>query len=193
MKKSDEMKELIIKTTIDLIAESDGDITTINTRAIADKAQVGTGLVNYHFQTKENLIEICVERMIGKVIAAFAPSVAGLSPMAQLKHTVQLVFDFLIGNPAVSKISILSDYKNPKNDDNTMKSTLGLYRALGDFSIPKNDRFILAFTLVSVMQTLFLRREQSEELFGYDLHNKERSDEVLDLIIDNLFGGFGQV
>jgi AcrR family transcriptional regulator len=190
MKKSDEMKELIIKTTIDLITESDGDITTISTRAIADKAQVGTGLVNYHFQTKENLIEICVERMIGKVIAEFAPVVVETSPMAQLKHRAKLVFDFLIGNPAVSKISILSDHKNPKNDDNTIKSTMGICRALGDFGVPENDRFILAFALVSVMQALFLRREQSEELFGYDLHIKERRDEVLDLIIDNLFGGF---
>ena len=71
-----------------------------------------------------------------------------------------------------------------------MKSTMGICRALCDFGIPENDRVILAFALVSVMQALFLRREQSEELFGYDLHIKERRDEVLDLIIDNLFGGF---
>ena len=191
MKKSKEVKEKIIGTTISLITESDGDVANINTRTIAEKANVGVGLVNYHFQTKENLIEICVERMIGEVIAEFAPVMAEGSPMAQLKQRTKLVFDFLIDNPAVSKISILSDHKNPKNEDNTMKSTMGICRALCDFGIPENDRVILAFALVSVMQALFLRREQSEELFGYDLHIKERRDEVLDLIIDNLFGGFG--
>jgi len=190
MKKSKEVKEKIIEATISLITESDGDVTDINTRAISDRADVGVGLINYHFQTKENLIDICVERMIGRVISAFAPSTPEQTPAARLKHTAKLVFDFLVDNPAVSKISILSDHKNPKMNDNTIISAMGMSKGLGNLGISAKEQFVLAFALTSVIQTLFLRKEQSSELFGYDVNLKEHRDEVLDLLIDTIFGGF---
>ena len=204
MKKSDEVKERIIEATTRLIVQSDGDVMDINTRAIAQEAQVGTGLINYHFQTKENLIEICVERMISKVIAAFDPAVQQQQPAARLKQTAKLVFDFLVENPAVSRISILTDHKQPKADDNTMKSTGGMYRVLGgsgDLEVPGasgdpgnpgdpgSAQFLLTFALVSTMQALFLRKEQSGELFGYDIRVKAQRDEALDLLVGTLFGG----
>lgn len=189
MKRSDEVRERIIAATTRLIVNSDGDVMDINTRAIAQEAQVGVGLINYHFQTKENLIEICVERMINKVIAAFDPLLQEQDPVARLGHTAQLVFDFLVENPAVSKISMLSDHSKPKVDDNTMRSTLGMDRVLGEVEGSGSVRMLLTFALVSTMQALFLRREQSGELFGYDIRDKAQRDEVLELLVNALFGG----
>ena len=190
MKKSLEVKERIIETTISLITESDGDVATINTRTIAEKAQVGIGLINYHFQTKENLIELCVERLIGRYVFKISPSVLEQAPVPRLKHTAKQVLDLLVDNPAISKISFLTDHKNPKMNDNTVKSTQGIYTVLGDVGIPERERFILAFALISTIQTLFLRKDQSSKLFGYDLNVKEQRDEVLDMLIDNMFGRF---
>ncbi|MFP3153188.1 TetR/AcrR family transcriptional regulator [Lachnospiraceae bacterium ZAX-1] len=190
MKKSGEVREKIIETTISLITESEGDVASINTRSIAEKSHVGIGLINYHFQTKENLIEMCIERMIANVIVAFAPSIPKQNPAERLKFTAKLVADFLVDNPAVSRISILHDYKNPKKDDNTIKSAVGFNRTLGNIGISEKEQFILAFAFTSILQTLFLRKEQSCELFGYDFSIKEQRDKVLDLLIDNIFGGF---
>jgi AcrR family transcriptional regulator len=192
MKKSDNVKERIIEATIALIKDSKGDIAYINTRSIAEKANVGVGLVNYHFQTKEHLIEICVERIIGNVISSFSPSLkpAIQTPVERLKHIAKLVTDFLIDNPAVSRISILSDFKNPQNFDNTMKSVTGFHHSISNLKIPEKERFLLAFTFTLAIQALFLRREGSKELFGYDVNVKEQRDQVIDLLVDNLFGGF---
>ena len=189
MKKSKDVKEKIIEATISLITESDGEVTNINTRAISERANVGVGLVNYHFQTKENLIEICVERMIGKVISTFAPSAPEKTLTARLKYIAKMVFDFLINNQAVSRISILSDQKNPKTNDNTMMSAMGFNKILAQLKISNKEQFVLAFALTSVIQALFLRKEQSDELFGYNINMKEQRDEVLDLLIDTMFGG----
>ena len=190
MKKSVEVKEKIIEATICLISESDGDVTTINTRAIADKAQVGIGLINYHFQTKESLIEICVERMIGRFVFKISPSALEQAPVLRLKHTAKRVFDLLMDNPAISRISFLSDHKNPKMDDNTVKSALGFCKVLCDFEIPERERFVLAFALISIIQTLFLRKDQSGELFGYDINVKQQRGEMLEMLIDSMFGRF---
>lgn len=68
-----EVKEKIIQATIALIETGEGNIEGISARAISEKAKVGLGMINYHFQTKENLISICVERIIGDVILSFKP------------------------------------------------------------------------------------------------------------------------
>lgn len=100
MKKSDQAKEKIIAVTTQLIENSGGNIDEITTRAIAEKAGVGVGLVNYHFQTKENLIEICVQRIIGNVIGSFKLSaMENMGGIERVKAVMKLVADFLIQNP----------------------------------------------------------------------------------------------
>ena len=187
MRKSDKVKERIMEAAIALITESSGDVTDINTRAIAERAGVGIGLINYHFQTKEHLIERCVERIIGDVISAFHPSFPPTvqTPIERLKHSTKLVGDFLMSNPAMSRISILSDFKNPRQTDNTMKSAMEVKAVAGDLEISEKGKEILAFSLISAMQALFLRKG----LLGYNMNNKEQRDELLDMLIDTLFRG----
>jgi AcrR family transcriptional regulator len=185
VKKSIEVKERIIAATIELISESAGDVADINTRSIAEKAEVGVGMINYHFQTKERLIEICVERIIGDEISAFKPTgvKAAHTPVSRAKHTAKQVADFLFSNRAVSRISILSDMKNPKDADNTMRSVLGLESTIKELNLPEQERQLMAFALVSTMQALFLR----PELFGMNMHSKEERDKTLDTLIDRIF------
>jgi len=193
MKKPTEAKEKIIEATIGLINESNGDIADVSTRAIAERAGTGIGMVNYHFQTKENLIEICVERIIEDVISEFNAPVPEQTPAARLKRTSKIVADFLMNNQAVSRISILSDMQNPKQNDNTMRSAKLIGGTLGNLNITDRERLFLSFTLTSIMQTLFLRKEQSGELFGCDMNNKEQRDGILEFLVDSLFGSLGDV
>lgn len=57
-------KEAIMQATIALINENGKCIDDITVREICKKADVGLGLINYHFGSKENLIKQCVERII---------------------------------------------------------------------------------------------------------------------------------
>lgn len=52
------VKEVIIDVTTELIRENNGNVTKITSRKIAERAEVGLGLINYHFGSKENLITI---------------------------------------------------------------------------------------------------------------------------------------
>jgi AcrR family transcriptional regulator len=161
MKKSDEVKERIIEATIALMTDGNGDVSEVNTRAIAEKAGVGVGLINYHFQTKENLIEICVERIISKVISAFTPSSSPQErkSLAPLKRSAKAVFDFLMDNPAIARISILSYFKNPLPQSNTMRSVNEVRQNIEGVEMPENEKLVLSFALASLMQVLFLCRE----------------------------------
>ena len=73
MKDKEKVKETIINATTELIEQSGGEVKNITARAIADKSKVALGLINYHFESKENLVAICVQRIINKVLMSFAP------------------------------------------------------------------------------------------------------------------------
>ena len=120
MKDKETVKETIINATTELIEQSGGEVKNITTRAIADKSGVALGLINYHFESKENLIAICVQRIINKVLMNLAPDKKdytepdGLTDKQRLISFAQQTFDFLFDNYSIVKISILSDFKDYK-------------------------------------------------------------------------------
>ncbi|WP_058303264.1 TetR/AcrR family transcriptional regulator [Gorillibacterium timonense] len=200
MKKSEEMKERIIRATTELIDEGNGRAEEITTRMIADKTGIGVGLIHYHFQTKERLLEQCVQRMIGGVIARFEPSGSGtLGGLEALKSVAKEVADFLMVNASISRISILGDLNAPALDDNTAKTMRGFAMAFSRGSthvtskqeaadeLPSTLFRARLFTLTAMLQAAFLRRDISGELFGWDVRIKEERDRYIDWLIEQLF------
>lgn len=178
-------KKAIVDATIELIQESGGNIEELTVRTIAERSNVGIGLINYHFQTKENLIEVSVQQIIGEVISKFKPDMNGnLNRIEQLKNVVKSVADFLADNPSVARISILGDFKTPKTFDNTMQTVKGFGLSLKDVNFPDKDKTLLMFMITSVLQAVFLRRELSEELFGYQFDDKVQRDRFIDVIMN---------
>ncbi|PJI09227.1 MULTISPECIES: TetR/AcrR family transcriptional regulator [Clostridium] len=190
MKKSELAKEKIIEVTIDLIQNANGEIHKITTRAIAKQAGIGVGLVNYHFESKNKLIEICVQRIISDVIRSFKPKINNeLDSIDRIKKVTKMVADFLIQNPSVSKISILGDMNTPSTVDNTMQTVKGFLISMEDYNFPKEEKMLLSFALTSILQAVFLRKNITKESFGFDFNNKEERESFIDFMIDKLFGG----
>ena len=190
MKNTSDVKERMIRATSSLITNGEGNIEDITTRMIAEKANIGIGLINYHFQSKDHLIEICVQRMIQNVISNYQSGHISDDVATQLKHTAKLVMDFLIDNPSVSRISILGDYKNPQIGDNTMGTIKGFFRSYGRCGAPKGKELIMLFALTSTMSSMFLRKDISKEIFDIDVYHKCERDLFIDYLIDILFAGF---
>lgn len=179
-------KKAILDATIQLIQESAGNTEALTIRAIAERGNVGVGLINYHFQTKENLIEMSVQKIIGEVISKFRPDTKeNLSHLEQLKSVVKSVADFLAMQSSVSQISILGDYKTPKASDNTMQTVKGFGLSLQD-TRPEKESTLQLFMLTSVLQAVFLRRDLSKELFGYDYNDKTQRDKLIDAVMDHM-------
>lgn len=190
MEKSELAKEKIIAVTIDLIQNADGETHKITTRAIAKRAGIGVGLVNYHFKSKNKLIEICVQRIISDVIKSFKPDVNDeLNSISRLKKVTKMVASFLIQNASVSKISILGNMNAPKIVDNTMTTVNGFLFSMEDYNIAKKEKMLLSFALTSILQVAFLRKDIMKENFGFDFNNKKEREIFIDFMIDKLFEG----
>ncbi len=167
-------KETIMQATIDLINEKGEQMEGITVREICKRANVGLGLVNYHFGNKDKLIELCVERMVNGIIDNFhtiQEKTENLNAFERLAYLGDMTLAFLFEHYAVSKISILSDMRMPKENDNTHRTYLA-YLPLMSACRPDWDEKTLArktFYLITVMQQSFLRHKVLMQLYGIDL------------------------
>ncbi len=171
-------KEAIMQAAIKLIEEKGEHMDEITVREICQKADVGLGLINYHFGNKDKLIEQCVERMINKIVEKFKniqEKTEGLVPFEKLEYLGNITLDFLFEHYAVSRISILTDMQSPKDGDNTHR-TYSAYLPLVAACRPDWDESTVkrkTVYLIAVMQQIFLRHETVSQTLGADLRKRE--------------------
>lgn len=171
-------KDTIIETTISLINEKGEHLEELTMREISKRAGVGLGLINYHFENKEKLIELCVEKIINEIVDKFRDMEShtkNCTPFEKLDYLGNMTLSFLFEHRAVSKISILSDMYTPQGHDNTQR-TLQAYLPLVAACLPgADDKTVYQVTLylISCMQSVFLRHEVLRQTLGINLENPE--------------------
>jgi len=171
-------KEAIIQAAIGLINEKGSQLSEITVREICKRADVGLGLVNYHFGNKDRLIEFCVERIINGIVERFwdmQEKTDKCTPFEKLDYLGNMTLNFLFEHEAVSKISILTDMQTPKENDNTHR-TYAAYLPLVSACRPDwNEETVKrkTFCLITVMQQTFLRHETVSQMLGIDLNTEE--------------------
>lgn len=182
--KSEQTKENIIRQTIELIEECDGDISLITIRKIAQRAQIGVGLINHYFGSKEHLIEICVQQIIKGVVYSFKlKNCDGKTPKEVTKYVARHVMDFLMENRQISKLSILGDLNSPEAKDNSISTAFAFAHCMSG-GIDPTTQIKKAFVLVSLLQESFLRRDILMENIGVDFYNKNQRDDYINDMIN---------
>lgn len=187
-----DVKERIISQTILLIENSDGLVENITIRDIAQKADVAIGLINYHFGSKKELVEVCVQRIISHVMRTFPGKgtvVANSDTDDKESESIAVftarVFSFLIQNPEISKISMLGDLSQPSATSNSSVSYRAIVNAISDTESETIAK-IKAFMLLSTIQSAFLNRQISRELLGLDLNNEDEYRKFFQIVTDIL-------
>ena len=191
--KKDNSKEPLIEATIKLINEYNGDVSKVTIREIATRSGVAIGLINYLFVNKDNLITICVQKIILNVVTTFTPNLNIDSSLDnnskdkyKLSATAKQVFEFLFNNKSIARISILNDYKDYSDKSNSSMTIKGFTRLLGDLEVDELKKERIAFYLTSTMQVAFIRSLSNSNYLGYDFTNKESRDKFIDDLIDKL-------
>ena len=191
--KKDNSKELLIEATINLINEYNGDASKVTIREIATRSGVAVGLINYLFGNKDNLITICVQKIILNVVTTFTPNLnidSSLDNNSKAKYklsaTAKQVFEFLFNNKSIARISILNDYKDYSDNSNSSMTIKGFTRVLGDLEVDELEKERIAFYLTSTMQVAFIRSLSNSNYLGYDFTNKESRDRFIDDLIEKL-------
>lgn len=181
-------REKIIETTTQLIKEFE-DISKITIRDIALKAEVGSGLINYHFQTKDKLVGICVLRIISQFIEEIEKLYDELemSPRDKLKYVFKYKCDFVAKNPIISKTSMILDLNSAALNDNTDQSAKVHFKVLKEiFGDQKTEweLFSMLHLMMSSIQVAFLRNDVIKVYTKMDFFDKEQRDRYIDTLVD---------
>jgi AcrR family transcriptional regulator len=185
-------KKNIIDTTIRLIQEKGSNPREITVREICKEAGIGIGEINYYFQSKEILIEQCIQQIIGTVIANFGEVISPYpvtSPVEKLKYAANATVSFLYSNENISRISMLTDLTNGKPGDNTEQTVTAFLPLVEDACKEKGivcDGKRLSMSLIMVLQGVFLRTERIKAELNVDMHNPDERKKFVDSLIDQL-------
>lgn len=186
-------KEKIINETISLIQEGK-NVDEITIRKIAERANAGIGLINYHFNTKENLINHCVRIIVSQIIGKFNPIYNSLdcTPVEKLKYMAKSTSNFMVTNAGISRISILHDFQEGSIEDNTIRSSEAYYQIFREiFGDKKSERElkIMLQMFVATIQVTFLHSEVYKEYSGIDFFDKKEREAFIDDFLDILLKG----
>ncbi len=186
------VKERILRAALELIRE-EAAFEKVSMRRVAEKAGVAVSMVNYHFQTKQNLIDRAVQEFVGSVIEDSTPgeSEAHANPVEEMRAHLRGAAEFVAGNPGISRVSIFRDLQAGELGDNSSQVAETVFRQLKPiFEDRKSEQElrVMAQLQVAAVQQLFLRAEVNRELTGLDFYDDHDRQILLDIVIDTITG-----
>lgn len=189
--KTDSVKERIITAAINLIEGCDS-IENVTVRDIAANAGVGPGLINYHFQTKDNLVNLSVQRIIGNIISNFDKIYQNLNMAAydKLRYLTKRMCTFIVTNPGISRVSILSDLTAGSSGDNSAQTIKAYYPVIRElYGSEKTDLeiYLLTQSLTATIQSVFLRSNILLENTRIDFYDPREREEFIDSLLAVIF------
>ena len=184
-------EEKIIAATLEII-KREGDINQITVRKIADLADVGVGMINYHFNSKDNLIDLAIQHTHTKKIKQLINNCKELelAPLEKVKYLFRFIADRMVENPEYSNIAVYNDFFNQANkQDNSLLIHNYLVELLTEICSNVDNEIklhLMAHQIGSSLQTLFLQADLFNNNFGIDIYDAEQREELVDLLIDNI-------
>lgn len=185
-----DIKNKIIEATISLIEKNGSDPDNITIQDICEQVGIGSGLVNYHFQTKDNLIAQCVQKIVEDVIGkheGICQSLIDMTPEQKLRFMAKSTFSYLISNENISRISILTDFKSDNLKDNTTQTVSAYYSLIRDVcpeTISDQEVAEKSYLLTLMLQAAFLRAHLLKEELGVDFYDERQRAQLIDKAID---------
>ncbi|WP_028307816.1 TetR/AcrR family transcriptional regulator [Desulfitibacter alkalitolerans] len=175
----------IIKAAIDILDEVT-DVDKVTVRQVAERAKVGTGLINYHFKTKNNLLGIAVGDVMAKMATSFVTSdnYAKLEPVTKLKTMLKELYSFAKRHEKLVKFTITHGILN-----GDMETPLFLVPVLKDIFGNQKDEIdlrILALQILLPIQIASISPSKFHFYSGINLHNEEQRNIFIDTLVDNI-------
>lgn len=178
-------KDKIIKATIALLSEV-GEPDKITIRQIAERANVGIGLINYHFQTKENLLYKAVSDTMSQMAVQLQNinNYKEKEPIQRLKIMLRKLTDFAV---CYSKFSlILASYDLHQGN---MQTPLYLIPILSEIYSNTKDEIeirIIALEIITTLQVIYVNSKAFQLYAHIDINSKVERDKLIDIIVDGV-------
>jgi AcrR family transcriptional regulator len=174
-------RKRIFRATLELIKEGK-DANRLTTRQIGDRAGVNPSLVNYHFQSKENLIGQVVGTMMGEIIGQLRRSDAIESdPETRLREILLTTADAAFKFYNVSRIAIAGELK--EGCRNSCQIVLPLLQEIfKGYTLP--DLNVIALQLMLPFHHIVVDPDLYGKYLGADFFDEKQRRRKINQMVD---------
>ncbi len=161
----------------------------ITIKQIMERADVGMGTVNYHFGSKENLMNLVIRRYISSILPE-TPRIFGqyadLPPLQQFRAGVKDIMTIIAREPEIARQAFMQDMTAGFEGDATSETIQALLAplrsALGDED--ETRLWLRLHLLVVGLEATVLRSEIVRKASGLHFEDDGEREEILDAILD---------
>ncbi|MBR5975585.1 MAG: hypothetical protein IK020_10450 [Clostridiales bacterium] len=182
-------KDQLLAATLSLMEEMD-DPFQVTSREIAARAGVKPSMINYCFESRENLIyhtfqkhylDFLKVKEVGQILDA------GLAPKDLIKKLHFAVASCLIENPKFTKA--ITAHVLFKRD--LSQESFSFPYVKKHYAGKKTDEEcrLIAYELSTMLQLMIYRSDDLKRDFGIDLTDKKELQKYIDMRVDLLLGG----
>lgn len=180
-----EARDRIIQATIELLKEV-SEVENVTVRIIAQRANVGVGLINYHFHSRDNLLSIAIGSLMAKMAIDLREeqSVNEDSPTDRIRKMLKTLYSF--GEKHEKLIQFLLTHGIVNGD---MDAALYLVPMLKEIFGSQKDEIqlrIIALQILLPIQVASISPSAFHHFTGIDLHNIKQRDNFIDTLVNNL-------
>jgi AcrR family transcriptional regulator len=182
-------KERLIDVTIKMICQGKKP-SEITVKDITETAELGNGMVNYHFQSKDNLIRLAVKKVMNYATNKLGEKIKvkeSESPVKRLTIILKEVVNFIADNSEISKIAILDDLENNQSTAHLLSSEETYNKCLRDLYGDNIHKLLIKnYLIAGYINYIFLKAEKIKNETGFDFYNKEDREKAIETLVDEL-------
>jgi AcrR family transcriptional regulator len=182
--KKNETKKKLLTATVNLleVVENPEDITI---RKIAETAGVGVGLINYYYESRDQLIHEAISSRMGSVATVMENIEEDvIDPVKYLKEMLITMADIGIKDSKMNKYS--AEYELVKGDFSLCLYLLPILRRIFNEKKTEVELRLLAIQIIVAFQSIYLRQEAFHMFTGLDIENRCDRELAINMIINNL-------
>jgi len=179
-------KEKIFQAALEFVAEGKND-QQITTREIASKAGVNLALVNYYYQSKENLLSQVVGTMMGEIIEkSNQNNHMAIDAQTRLRNMLLATADAAFKYRNICKIAISLELKS--GCGNSCKLVTPLLKEILT-ECDESDLNIIAMQLMIPFHHIVLKPEFYSRYLDTDFFDEEKRKQKINQIVDCVLSG----
>jgi len=181
--KSNNTKNQLIESVIELLKECN-DVSEITSRKITERAKVNLSTINYHFDSKDELINIAVNKSIGAVADTYFQNIKNSvkAPRKKLRDFLSRISDIVVDYKKYTKE--MMPYILLKEEFTQVIEILPLVKECFQGSKSDEECKIISYQLISFMQLVFYRSDEFKAFSKINIMNKQERDRLIDIQLD---------
>jgi AcrR family transcriptional regulator len=183
-------RERILLATVALLNEEQ-DPERLTVRQIAARAGVAVGAINYHYQSRDRLLNEAVNTLMREEADRWSAAAEAdeADPEARLRALLRQTALIGLRYPRLLEVSVR--YELAQGRFSVAEMILPLLRAIAPRAGETRLR-LTAVQLVASLQIMFLRRDEIRRFAGVDAGEERQLDLILDTLLDNTLCGLGR-